>query len=228
MGLFRRVSDIITANLNEMVDGMEKPETMLKQAVREMEAALDGAMDGAARAIAHERVLRRQLAENEKLAAFWARKAVDCVARDDDDAARGALVRKTEQLQLIAALTDQLTEAETTSARLRNQIAAMRVRISEARRKLADVLARRQAAEARRTIARGTRRRRAHEAAFGRFDHLVHEIERGEAEADALLELAGCTYASSFDDRDGASELDSQIEAELRALKEQPQEQRGE
>ena len=36
MGLFQRFGDIVSANLNDMVDRFEDPEKMLKQAVREM------------------------------------------------------------------------------------------------------------------------------------------------------------------------------------------------
>jgi phage shock protein A len=34
MGLFKRVSDIISANLNDMVDRFEDPEKILNQAIR--------------------------------------------------------------------------------------------------------------------------------------------------------------------------------------------------
>lgn len=40
MGLFKRISDIISANLNEMLDQEENPEKLLKQAIREMETAM--------------------------------------------------------------------------------------------------------------------------------------------------------------------------------------------
>ena len=37
MGLYRRFGDIISANLNELLDRFEDPEKMLRQVVREME-----------------------------------------------------------------------------------------------------------------------------------------------------------------------------------------------
>ena len=36
MGIFSRVSDIITANLNSLLDRAENPEAMLAQVIREM------------------------------------------------------------------------------------------------------------------------------------------------------------------------------------------------
>ena len=35
--LFKRISDVLTANLNDMVDRVEDPERMIKQLIREME-----------------------------------------------------------------------------------------------------------------------------------------------------------------------------------------------
>ncbi|MEX0715394.1 MAG: PspA/IM30 family protein, partial [Planctomycetaceae bacterium] len=61
MRIFARISDIISANLNDVIDRFEDPEAMLKQAVREMEQALDSTTDAAAKAIASERLLVRQL-----------------------------------------------------------------------------------------------------------------------------------------------------------------------
>ena len=35
--LFRRINDIITANINDLIDRVEDPELMIKQMIREME-----------------------------------------------------------------------------------------------------------------------------------------------------------------------------------------------
>jgi hypothetical protein len=41
MGIFARLSDIISANLNALLDKAEDPERMLAQVIREMEAGLE-------------------------------------------------------------------------------------------------------------------------------------------------------------------------------------------
>jgi phage shock protein A len=66
MRLFRRVGDIIAANLNELVDRFEDPEVMLKQAIREMETMIEVATGAAARAIAGERLLARDLSNHQE------------------------------------------------------------------------------------------------------------------------------------------------------------------
>ena len=40
MKLLSRVSELVTANLNDLIDQCEDPEKMLRQAVREMEACV--------------------------------------------------------------------------------------------------------------------------------------------------------------------------------------------
>ena len=86
MRLFQRIGDIIAANLNDLVDRFEDPEVMLKQAIREMETMIEGATGGAARAIAGERLLARDLSDHE-------RKAAPGVPRAE--ASRGARRRRS-------------------------------------------------------------------------------------------------------------------------------------
>ena len=96
MRLFQRIGDIIAANLNDLVDRFEDPEVMLKQAIREMETMIEGATGGAARAIAAERLLARDLSDHEQKAASWRGRAEEAVVRGDDALARQAIARAHE------------------------------------------------------------------------------------------------------------------------------------
>ncbi len=214
MGLFRRVGDIISANLNEMVERFEDPEKMLKQAVLEMEAAVAGALDGAVKVIANERLLARQLDENLRQMERCRARAEDAVRRGDDDAARRALSRKTEHAKLAAALGDQHSAAEAASRKLRTQIDALRVRLSEARRQQATLIARKRAADARRSLARDMNGITIDDFAFSKFDRVAMKVEESEAEADALLELTACC-----DPVDEIDPVREDVETELAALK---------
>src|SRR6185369_8679441 len=100
MRLFRRISDIISANLNEMVDRFEDPETMLKQAVREMDDAVTAALDGAVKAVANEKLSANQLLENRRHAERWHERATKAVTAGDDNLARRAITRKIQYEKL--------------------------------------------------------------------------------------------------------------------------------
>src|SRR5260370_10245315 len=84
MGLFQRISDIITANLNEMTASFEDPEKMLKQAIREMEQSIGEATQETAKVLANEKRMARELANNQREAGEWQRKAAQAGPPADD------------------------------------------------------------------------------------------------------------------------------------------------
>lgn len=220
MGIFRRISDIVSANLNELIDRFEDPEAMLKQVVREMEAALQQSMQSAARLVAGEKLLAKQREREDAAAARWQREAERAVRRGDDDAARNALMRRREQQKVLAALDDELASTREASLRLRRQIDAMQVRLREARRKESLLSARRQAAEIRSRSAAACSVSRINQSAFGRFEVLSDRVERTEAEMEAYVELAGGAAGDSLCEGfpTAADDPDS-VEAELQELK---------
>src|SRR4029078_514963 len=112
MGLLKRVSRLVSANLNDLIEQCEDPEKLLRQAVRDMETALGQLMDGAARAIAHHKLLARQLANEQATIVRFTKQAEAAVARGDDDEARRELLRKGEHQRLAEALSRQVTTAD--------------------------------------------------------------------------------------------------------------------
>jgi phage shock protein A len=212
MGLIKRMSALVIANLNELVDQCENPEKMLKQAVRDMETALGRLMDGAARAIAHHKLLGRQLSSEREAIARRLKLAEAAVARGDDEAARRELRHKAEHQRLAEALARQVESADALGQRLRNQVTAMRIKLAEARRKLVDISARSRAAAAQRTFVEHMPDEACAGIASSNFETLCAQVEQSEAETEALLELIG--------EPNAGEPLDAEIEAELRALKE--------
>src|SRR5215813_946423 len=107
MGLLTRMSRLVSANLNDLIDHCEDPEKMLRQAARDMETALGQLMDAAARAIAHHKLLSRQSSDEREAIARCTKIAQASVARGDDETARKELARKAEHQRLTDALTQQ-------------------------------------------------------------------------------------------------------------------------
>ena len=223
MGIFRRVTDIISANLNDLVDRLEDPEKGLRQAIREMEETIDKATGAAAKAIAGERLLAKELAEHERLEGEWLQRAEQAVKAGDDELARQSLRRKHEHEKLANALDDQALMAQETCQRLRRQVEAMRAKLAEAKRKLATLGARSTVAHARKRLETVGVAGRLRTDAFSRFDRMREKVELAEAEADALVALhAGEeeTVKLEFE----ATEEELSIQAELAALKKKVQE----
>lgn len=221
MGLFKRISDIISANLNEMTEGFEDPEKMLKQAIREMEESIYDATQETAKVLANEKLLARELASNEQQAKDWQRKAEQAVSAGDDNLARKALSRKQEHQKLVTALQDQLTSAQDASKSLRHQLEGMQAKLSEAKRNLSTLSARNRAAEFKKKMNTpateldfgGT------DDAFAKFERLREKVERAEAEADALAELRGNKHGVEESPVVAAGSSGDDIDDELQALK---------
>jgi phage shock protein A len=189
MQLFQRIGDIIAANLNDLVDRFEDPEVMLKQAIREMETMIESSTGAAARAIAGERLLARDLADHEQNAARWKAAALSAVAQGDDDLARQAIVRAHEHEAMAEALFEQRNSAAQTAQALRGQIKAMKAKQADARRKLESLSARRQLAETGRALHEIAVRPAHMPNGFVRFERMERQIAQREAEAEALAEL---------------------------------------
>lgn len=220
MGLFQRISDIISANLNEMTESMEDPETMLKQAIREMEQSISDATHETAKVLANEKLMAKELANNEQQAHDWQRKAEKAVDAGDDGLARKALTRKQEHQKLVTALRDQLSSAQDASRVLRHQLEGMQAKLSEAKRNLSTLSARKRAAEFKKKMNSSPSMLEASGAddAFAKFERMREKVERAEAEADALAELRGSPDPSAFDTSDRSSSTD-ELDAELEELK---------
>jgi phage shock protein A len=222
MGLFQRISDIISANLNEMTEGFEDPERMLKQAIREMEQSIADATQETAKVLANEKLLAKELANNERQADDWRKKAEQAVSAGDDNLARKALSRKQEHQKLVTALQDQVTSAQDASRTLKHQLEGMQAKLAEAKRNLATLSARQRAADFKKkmhTNEVALETGAASDDAFAKFERMREKVERAEAEAEALAELRGVKAAASGESFSSSSSADDEIDEELAALK---------
>ena len=184
MGMFKRISDIVSANFNEMVDHWEEPEKMLRQAIREMEITIEESNRSVAKAMASEKLVGKELAENQRQAKEWQTRAETAVAAGDDGLARKALARKQEHDKVAAALSDQHTASQEASVTLRRQLEAMQAKLTDAKRRLGTLAARKKAADVRARVQIGKLDPKLNDDAFAKFDRLREKVEMAEAEAE--------------------------------------------
>ena len=90
MGVFSRISDIVSSNINAALDRAENPERMIKQMIHEMEDTLVEARASAARLIADRKGIERRVKRIETAEADWQTKAELAVSKGRDDLARVA------------------------------------------------------------------------------------------------------------------------------------------
>jgi phage shock protein A len=220
MGVFKRISDIISANLNDLTEGFEDPERMLKQAVREMEETIADVTNQTAKAMANETTLSRELERNRTQQQQWQGRAEKAVEEGNEDLARKALARKNEHEKLVAALKDQLDAAQEASGSLRCQLAGMKAKLAEGKRNLATLTARQRAADFRKKMesqAAGVASD-VDDSAFAKFDRMKAKVEQAEAEAAAMAELRGMEVGGAAEDVESPAE-DLDVSAELAEMK---------
>jgi len=139
MGLMDRVSTLIRANLNDMIDKAEHPEKMIKQLILDMENQLIQVKTQVAVAIADQHMLEQKEKENQGLSEEWMRKAERAVDKKQDDLARSALERHRSYQQLAASFQEQVADQVTQVEELKGALRKLDQKLSEARAK-SDVL----------------------------------------------------------------------------------------
>ena len=93
MGVMERLSTLIRANINDMLDQAEDPEIMLNQILRDMETEINRARSQVADMMAQERLFRDDLDAEERKVAHMTERAEHYVRQGDDGMAREALKR---------------------------------------------------------------------------------------------------------------------------------------
>ena len=88
MGIFTRFRDIVSANINAMLDKAEDPEKLIKLMIREMEDTLVELKASCAQVMANSKRAQRQLDEARSKRQYWAKNAELAVNKGRDDLAR--------------------------------------------------------------------------------------------------------------------------------------------
>src|SRR5215467_12325943 len=94
MGIFTRVSDIISSNINAMLDKAEDPEKLIRLMIQEMEDTLVEIKASCAGVMATKKRVQRELDEVMARAEQWGQRAQLAMNKGREDLAREALVEK--------------------------------------------------------------------------------------------------------------------------------------
>ena len=214
MGIFTRFRDIVSSNINAMLDRAEDPEKLIRMMIREMEDTLVELKSACAGVMAETKKIQRQCDEARARSRFWADKAELAVSKGRDDLAREALVEKRRYQQREEAVDRELRDHESLADQYQADIRQLDDKLKSAREKQRLLVQRHIHAERKRRAQEDIRRVDSAEAVF-KFDELENRIERMEAEAD-LVNL-GRTH--DLEDQLNRLSDDEDIERELQSLK---------
>jgi phage shock protein A len=214
MGIMDRLSTLVRANINDLLDKAEDPEKMIDQILRDMESNIGQARQQVAAMIAQEKELEADLAETTKLSSEWGAKAQRAVDAGKDDLAREALRRKRDNEQNAAVYQQQLTVQEQTVTKLKEQLRQLEAKYQATMSQRDSLLARARRARAQEQVARTL-------TTFSPMDptadleRMERKIRGSEAKAAAMVEMGDESFDTQFRELD----YDTDIEAELAALK---------
>jgi phage shock protein A len=188
MALLERVSTLLRANLNDLIEKAEDPERLLKQLVLDMENQLLQVKTQVAIAIADQHLLEKKRAEQEALAVEWKRKAELAVAKGHDDLARGALERVLSYQRLTANFTEQAEDQKLEADTLRQTLRKLEQKLSETRAQCEILMAEHRRA---RIVGRASQARQhvgvAQDQALGRMKSRVRQSAAESAAASEIL-----------------------------------------
>ncbi len=214
MGIFSRFRDIISSNLNAMLEKAEDPEKLIKLMIQEMEDTLVELKASCAGAMASRARVSRARETAAEGVTKWDNKARLAVEKGREDLAREALLEKRACQQEVDHREAEVTHFEELVAQYQKDISQLEEKLESARNKHR-ILVQRHIHAGHRKSAQTKIRKADSSDAFFRFEQFESRIDRMEADAE-LINYRG----ASLDDEFSKLETDEQIENELASLKE--------
>ena len=215
MKLLERVSMLIRANLNDLIDRSEDPEKMIKQVILDLDNQYVQVKTQLAVALTEQHLVEEKATEARTKAGEWMRKAELAVDRGEDGLAKRALERHNALGQTAELFAEQTEEHKKDVELLQDTLANLEAKVRESEGKKALLITQHRAARARARAGQA-----AYEASavtphttLGRMEDKVREEG---ARAGALFELAEDDLETTFARMERAEQLDRQL-AELKA-----------
>jgi len=214
MALLERVSTLVRANLNDLIDKAEDPEKMIKQVILDMQNQLLQVKTQVAIAIADQHLLEKKKEENEEKVKEWMRKAELAVDKKQDDLARAALLRVESYRETSASFAQQVEDQRAQVENLKAALRSLDQKLAEANAKADLLIAQHRRARA---VSRASDAHSgmAANAKSTTFDRMRHKVAREEAVGQAKTEL----LADDVEDRLAKLEKEDRIEQLLTELK---------
>ena len=214
MGIFSRTRDIIAANVTDLLDKAEDPAKMIRMIILEMEETLVEVRASAARVIADQKEMRRQIGKLEGVQAGWTEKAELALSKGREDLAKGALVEKRKAADLAAQLGEEIEGLDESLRASEGDIAKLQAKLREARARQNSLSVR---------IETANNRTRMRELYNGRIDDVAARFEVIERRADLAegrADAAGMGAAPrSLEDEIADLRSADAVDEELAAMK---------
>ena len=214
MSIFSRFNDIIHSNINAMLEQAEDPEKIIRLVIQEMEDTMVEVRTNAAKTIADQKTLRRQLERLQHQSIQWGQKAELAINKDREDLARAALGEKNRIQAAIEQLEKESVIVEEQLDGLNNDIGQLQAKLSEAKTRKKSLDLRWKTANNRLKV-RG-------KLSDSRVDNAMLQFEHLERKMDTLegrVEAHDLGQEKSLEDEFAELAAEDTVEQELAELK---------
>ncbi|RST72755.1 PspA/IM30 family protein [Siminovitchia acidinfaciens] len=220
MGILARFKDIMSSNINALLDKAENPEKMIDQYMRNLNSDLGKVKAETASVMAEEQRSKRALnecsADIEKMQSY----AVKALEAGNDDDARKFLEKKASLAEKEAELQQAYSLAASNAVRMREMHDKLVSDIGELEARRTMIKSKMAVAKTQERLNKIGSSVTGANRSMSSFDRMEEKVERALDEANAMAEL----NAEPKDDiKDLTAKYDSRpdVEDELAALKEQ-------
>ena len=218
MAIFSRLTDLLKANINDLIDRAEDPEKMVKQIIIDMEEQLQNAVQGLGSVMASEREMLKKLKEAQSESKLWEGRAKDALKSDNEELAKKAIDKKLVADTSVKQYQKMYDNISSQTEILREQVDLLKKKLNEARARQSMLVARDKVAEARQEVINAVGDLDS-SGAFAKMDKMEKKIAEKEAQADAAFDISGMD--DEEDDEFEEMENESAADDELARLKEE-------
>ncbi|CAN5698414.1 PspA/IM30 family protein [soil metagenome] len=226
-----RVSQLVRANVNAMLDSAEDPERMLDQLIRDFTDNIAEAEEAVAQTVGNLRLLEDDLREGEQAVSEWGSKARAAASKAEemrsagqtadagrfDELAKVALRKQISFEESSRSMQTQVTQQTDLTNQLKDGLNKLRTKREELVSKRDDLVSRAKMAQAQRQVQEAVRDVSVMDPTsdLNRFEE---RIRREEAMARGMAEVSASSIEEQFASLEDAG-AEVEVEARLAALR---------
>ena len=216
MGILERISTILKANINDLLDKAEDPEIMLDQYIRDLESGVNQAREELVNAMADEKRLAAKVEERKRQVKEWEDKAEQAVRLGKDEAARSALRASRAYQEEVDATTAAWQAQKDKVAELQGQFEQIEKKVTTVKSERDALLAQHKTTRAKEQLTTAQVSANKATAAIKGIERMKERMEQEAAKAAAREEMAAMSAAVREAEK---SQAETDIEARLAELK---------
>ena len=211
MSVFNRITDIVNANINAILEQAEDPEKLVKMITQEMEETLVEVRSSSARFLADKKHIVKKLKAMKREVHGWEAKAELAISRGREDLAKAALRERTRFDSAVTNLEGDLIHVDIAIDKLRGDAQQLETKLEAARVRQKALIIRGQTARSRMKVKRQIHNVSAADA-FSRFESYERKLDELEGEIESY-DLGNRSLSEQIQDLESDQHLTSELEA---------------